>query len=118
MNEKNFSKEWDSLSSEQQEAFRAWVKAKLNADKAQEKFINMYLRKEFRQLPAQEVQRDLLIEFDREYFETLVKKIFIDVLVLLTNKCDYCRQKPPEEQFPCFKACMKQNLAQVEVDIN
>jgi len=124
MNEKKFSEEWDSLSSEQQEVFRDWVKAKLKADKAQEKFINMYLMKEFRELPDQEVQRDLLIDsniekINIEQLETFVKKIFIDVLILLSGKCDYCRSIPNSlERYNCYKQCMNENIAQVEVDIN
>ncbi len=126
MNEKNFSKEWDALSSEQQEAFRAWVKAKLKADKAQEKFINMYLMKEFRELPEKDLQRDLLIDYDIEkinveQLETFVKKIFIDVLILLAGNCDHCTLiSNTLERFKCVKKCMDENLAiaKVEVDIN
>jgi hypothetical protein len=124
MNEKKFSEEWDSLSSEQQEAFRSWVKAKLKADKAQEKFINMYLMKEFKELPEKDLQRDLLIDYDIEKIniekiETFVKKIFIDVLVLLTGKCDHCKPITNSlERYNCYKQCMNENIAQVEVDIN
>jgi len=126
MNEETFSKEWDSLSSEQQEAFRAWVKAKLKADKAQEKFINMYLMKEFRELPDKDLQRDLLIDYDIEkinieQIETFVKKIFIEVLVLLSGTCDHCKTiRNSLERYNCYKQCMNENLAiaKVEVDIN
>jgi hypothetical protein len=124
MNRETFSKEWDSLSSEQQEAFKAWVKAKLKADKAQEKFIDMYLMKEFREFPEKDLQRDLLIDYDIEninieQIETFVKKIFIDVLVLLTGKCDYCKTITNSlERYNCYKQCMNENIAQVEVDIN
>jgi len=123
MNEETFSKKWDSLSSEQQEAFRAWVKAKLKADKAQQNFINVYLMKEFRELSDKDLQRDLLIDYDIEKIniekiETFVKKIFIDVLLLLSGKCDHCRTKPRNEQFACYQECMNQNLAQVEVNLN
>jgi hypothetical protein len=119
MNEETFSKEWDSLSSEQQEAFRAWVKAKLKADKAQEKFINMYLMKEFRELPDKDLQRELLIDYDLEKIEASLKQIFIDIVVVfLRGKCDHCRTMPRNEQFACYQECMKQNLAQVEVNLN
>jgi hypothetical protein len=121
MNEETFSKEWASLSSEQQEAFSAWVKAKLKADKAQEKFINMYLLKEFRELPDKDLQRELLIDYDLEKIEASFKKIFIDIVVFLRANCGHCTAiRDPLERFNCVKQCMNGNLAiaRVEVEIN
>jgi hypothetical protein len=124
MNEKKISEEWASLSSEQQEAFRGWVKAKLKADKAQEKFINMYLLKEFRELPDKDLQRELLIDYDLdlEKIEASLEQIFIDIVVVfLRGKCDHCTAiRDPLERFNCVKQCMNGNLAiaRVEVEIN
>ena len=121
MNEETFSKEWDSLSSEQQEAFRAWVKAKLKADKAQEKFINMYLMKEFRELPDKDLQKELLIDYDLEKIEAYLVKIFIGIVVFLRAKCGHCTAIiDPEKRYNCVKECMNGNLASasVEVEIN
>jgi hypothetical protein len=119
MNEETFSKEWASLSSEQQEAFSAWVKAKLKAEKAQQNFIDLYLMKEFREFPDKDLQRDLLIDYDLEKIEASLEQIFIDIVVVfLKGKCDHCRTLPRDQQFACYQECMKQNLAQVEVNLN
>ena len=122
MNEKKISEEWASLSSEQQEAFSAWVKAKLKADKAQEKFINMYLMKEFRELPDKDLQRDLLIDYDLEKIEASLEQIFINiVVVLLRSNCGHCTTIIDSvERLDCLKKCINGNLAiaRVEVDIN
>jgi hypothetical protein len=121
MNEKKISEEWASLSSEQQEAFSAWVKAKLKADKAQEKFINMYLMKEFRELPDKDLQRALLRDYDLEKIEASLERIFIDIVVFLRANCGHCTAiRDPLERFYCVRQCMNGNLAiaRVEVEIN
>jgi hypothetical protein len=121
MNEKKISGEWNSLSSEQQEAFSDWVKAKLKADKAQEKFINMYLMKEFRELPDKDLQIELLRDYDLEKIEAFLEEIFSKIEAFVRGKCDHCTAiRDPLERFNCVKQCMNGNLAiaRVEVDIN
>ena len=106
MNEKNFSKEWASLSSEQQEAFRAWVKANLEAKKAQEIFIKKYISKELRESQAEDFKIDSSPEAEQKGFTTLSKKLFEDFVMLVEDKCHHCLEIDPERQEECFWNCI------------
>ncbi len=117
MNEKNFSKEWASLSSEQQEAFRAWVKANLEAKKAQEIFIKKYISKELRESQAEEFKIDSSPEAEQKGFTTLSKKLFEDFVMLVDDKCHHCLEKPRHEQEECYANCILEFVLNWEFDI-
>jgi nitrate reductase beta subunit len=119
MNEKNFSKEWASLSSEQQEAFRAWVKANLEAKKAQKIFIKKYISKELRESQTEEFKIDSFPEAAQKDFTNFIKDVFEDFVMFIGDKCEHCLEIEPEggrEQSNCFANCIIGLLVNWEFD--
>jgi hypothetical protein len=119
MNEKNFSKEWASLSSEQQEAFRAWVKANLEAKKAKEIFIKKYISKELRQSQTEEVKIASFLEADQKDFTNFIKALFEDFVMFIQDKCQHCLEIEPQggrAQNDCFENCIIGLVVNWEVD--
>jgi len=118
MNEKNFSKEWASLSSEQQEAFRAWIKANLEAKKAKEIFIKKYISKELRQSQTEEFKIDSFPEAAPKDFTNFIKDLFEDFVMLIEDKCHNCSDiTDPERQEECFWNCIVGIVVNWEFDI-
>jgi len=110
MNERFFLAAWNSLSSEEQEAFEAWAKATLEAENAKRKFINVYLLEEGRKIDVQakNLQIDLLVEVDREDFETLKKKLILYFFTLTLIKCQECDTIPDLwDRYLCKAKCTK-----------
>jgi hypothetical protein len=120
MNEKNFSKEWASLSSEQQAAFRDWVKANLEAKKAKGIFLEKYISKELRQSQAEEFKIDSSLEADQKDFITLSQNLFADFVLLVEDRCHHCLEIDPdlwEEQRACYWRCITELVVNWEVEI-
>jgi hypothetical protein len=110
MNDRFFLAAWNSFSSEEQEAFEAWAKATLEAENAKRKFINVYLLEEGRKIDvqAQDLQSDLLVEVDREDFETLKKKLFLYFFSLTLIRCQECDTiTDPWKRYLCKLNCTK-----------
>jgi hypothetical protein len=118
MIEETFSKKWDSISSEQQEAFRAWVKANLEAKKAKEIFIKKYISKELRQSQSEEFKIDSFPEAAPKDFTTLIKDLFEGFVMLVDDKCHHCLEKPRHEQEECYMNCIIEFVVNWEFDIS
>jgi hypothetical protein len=118
MIEETFSKKWDSISSEQQEAFRAWVKANLEAKKAKQIFIKKYISKDLRQSQAEEFKIDSFLEADQKDFTNLIKDLFENFVMLVDDKCHHCLEKPRHEQEECYMNCIIEFVVNWEFDIS
>lgn len=120
MNKETFSKKWDSLSSEQQEAFRAWVKANLEAKKAKEIFIKKYISKELRPSQTEKFKIDSFPEAAQKDFTNYIKDLFEDFVMFIGDKCHHCLEIEPQggqEQNDCFAKCMIGLVVNWKVDI-
>jgi hypothetical protein len=118
MIEETFSKKWDSISSEQQEAFRAWVKANLETKKAKQIFIKKYISKDLRQSQAEEFKIDSFLEADQKDFTNLIKDLFENFVMLVDDKCHHCLEKPRHEQEECYMNCIIEFVVNWEFDIS
>lgn len=118
MKQETFSKEWASLSSEQQEAFRAWVKANLEAKKAKQIFLKKYISKELRQSQGEEFKSDSFAEAAEKNLTNLSINLFNDFVLLVKTKCDNCSEiRDPVQQEECFWNCIVGLVVNWEFDL-